>query len=227
MLATALDHHHSLRVAGEVLVRPERYDVRADTEAEGQPMLTIEDTWARYNGFINQRHHAPASWEYIAGLSDVVVISLKRRNVLAAFVSLKISESNNVWQHQQHDSLLLDAFLDDWAVYRYDAEHLVELDFEETDNAIKDMLALYESVDHQMMDFRHPLLEVWYEDLIRDWNHWMSVIQLYLCVEPMPLKAATCKQETRPLSQIISNYEEICEKARKAEDCGWRHMLKG
>jgi LPS sulfotransferase NodH len=226
MLATALDQHPDLKVAGEVLVRPERYGVYAELEEEGQPCLTIEDTWSKYNGFINHRHHAsPWTWNYISGLSDVIFISLKRRNMLAALVSQKIADKTEIWHLQQAESALLDAKTDDWVADARPPEVQVEIPFKEADEFLRTTRRRCQDIDQQMMNFRHPFLELYYEDLGANWTHWLSIVQTILGVQPLRLLPATRKQEQRPLSESIANFDSLRDQASDKE-AWWKHMLE-
>ena len=226
MLATALNQHPQLKVAGEVLVRPERYGVFDDLDAEGQPCNTMEDAWSKYNGFINQRDHTnPWVWNYVSGLADVIFLSLKRRNILATLVSQKIAEATKTWQLQGSPSTLMDAASDDWVTAEYTPKLQVDVDYEETDQLIEKVRSLYWNIDQKIMHFRHPFLELHYEDLLIDWTHWMNIVQLCLCVEPVALAPATRQQETRPLKESIRNFTEL--RARVfSEDKWWGHMLE-
>jgi hypothetical protein len=226
MLATALDQHPDLKVAGEVLVRPERYGVFEDLDAEGQPCITMEDAWSKYNGFINQRDHTnPWVWNYVSGLSDVIFLSLKRHNILATLVSQKLADKTKAWQVQNRASTLMDATTDDWVVANYAPEFTVKVEYEEADAFIQKVKRLYGEIDQKVMHFRHPFLELYYEDLLTSWKHWMTITQFYLGVEPEPLLPSTVRQETRPLSAVIENYKWLRQKAQEA-DAEWFSMLE-
>ena len=159
------------------------------------------------------------------GLADVIFISLKRRNTLAAVVSQKIAESTAAWQVQASPSMLMDSETDDWVVAAYTPEQQVSVTLEEADREIEKTKRLYWEIDQKMMNFRHPFLELYYEDLIEAWSHWMTIVQLYLGVKPVSVAPATRRQETRPLSQAISNYEELRAQACEGEKW-WGYMLE-
>lgn len=223
MLATALDQHPDLKVAGEVLVRPERYGVFEDLAAEGQPCITMEDAWSKYNGFINQRDHTnPWVWNYVAGLSDVIFISLKRRNILATLVSEKVAAATKVWMVRVDPTT---ASIPSGIAPDYTPEVQVTVTFEEAKQFINKVRRLYEEIDNKVMNFRHPFLELYYEDLLESWHHWLTITQFYLGVDAISLAPATQRQETRPLCEVIENYNELYRQSHE-NNAWWRHMLE-
>jgi hypothetical protein len=56
---------------------------------------------------------------------------------------------------------------------------------------------------------QHTILEITYEDLCDDWEQTLDRIQRYIGVDPLPISQPFPKWETRPLRQVVSNYEEL------------------
>lgn len=227
MLATALDAHPDLRVAGEVFLDPRPFglpDVRCITPLtlSDQPSrdessryigaLTsanfIEEAFRRYDGIIASRLLL-SSWEYLLDRlqTDVRIILMDRRNLLRAFCSLKIGLKDNSWHvGDRKASLMLDH-----PTTRADYDPQKQGTVRVEPSALRSYLSEYEQL---LRTFReklraYPLMDVVYEDLCADLDATMSRVQAFLGVEVRALVPATRKQETRPLREVIENYDEV------------------
>ncbi|MGH8264971.1 MAG: hypothetical protein ACRET4_15940, partial [Steroidobacteraceae bacterium] len=69
-------------------------------------------------------------------------------------------------------------------------------------------------VQHDMEHFAglfagHPVLPVWFEDMIADRTSVFDTVESFLDVPRAPLAVATVRQNPEPLSELIENYEEL------------------
>jgi uncharacterized protein with von Willebrand factor type A (vWA) domain len=63
----------------------------------------------------------------------------------------------------------------------------------------------------------HDMLRVTYADLINNWDETTRHIQTFLDVTPQPLKQSTRKQNPYPLSELITNYDEVATALRDTD----------
>jgi len=139
-------------------------------------------------------------WSKLIDDKELKVIHLKRRNKLKQLVSLRKAWMSDEWIHRKHDAGKdLDSF---------------SLSYEEC----LDFFELYTSREREFdKKFgHHQMLSLYYEDFIRDKENRLLEIQKFLGV---PLRSnlvsSLRKQNTKPISASISNYEEL-QKAFRA-----------
>lgn len=133
-------------------------------------------------------------WTYLAGMSELSVIHIRRRNQLRRYVSEKLASKTDKWtlwsESDSHDDVT------------------VQLELQEC-------IAAFERVmnwDRQATSFfaSHRVLDVDYEDLLADYVGVSDRLQTFFEVDKTELTAATKQQVLRPLSEIVKNYDEIC-----------------
>jgi LPS sulfotransferase NodH len=199
MLTTTLDSHPGIRCAGETLSRFQ--------EAENQPYKNAAEV-------LMSRVYSPGSGIKAAGFKllfqdaregrftdareflvqlPVKVIHLRRRNLLKRYVSFLHAEKTDVW-------ILCDE-------NERPGTHRFKVDIDELIMSIKDTLRSYDKMDREF--FSCHSLTVWYEDLVNEYTREMNRIFSFLKVNSAETKPETIRQETRELSEIISNYDEI------------------
>lgn len=151
-------------------------------------------------GFKIFYHHAPrgtqwgsAVWEYLLGDPTLKILHLKRHNLLKTFLSKQTASRSG-----------------EYIKYTNGQERPpVHLDPDE-------MLAFFEKMragEAQYDDLLrgHPLIEVRYEDMTRNYAAEMQRIQEFLGVTTENIEQGTTKRPSRPLSSQIANYAELKE----------------
>lgn len=114
-------------------------------------------------------------------------ILLKRRNVLEQLVSLLIATKTGNWRDTR-------------------SEEKVELKLGQLQFFIDRQNALHENFESWGVEYK----TVFYEDLCDQFDDTVDSIQEYLGATYYPVRPTSLtKQETRPICEIISNYEEI------------------
>lgn len=131
-------------------------------------------------------------WPYLEQMSDLRIIHIKRRNILKTHLSRKRAELTDSWvntsgQKEKPVSVTLDY-----------AECLA--DFERT-------RAYEEAFDARLA--HHPIIEVAYEELARDYDGQMKLVQEFLGVPYSAVSPAIYKQSRQTLAEAISNYDEL------------------
>ncbi|MHC5073232.1 MAG: Stf0 family sulfotransferase [Planctomycetota bacterium] len=131
--------------------------------------------------------------DYLKSNKVIKVIHLKRRDRFRWMVSIKMAGKSKVY-----------AIRDD---SKRDKDITVELFKDECLKYFKEV----EEWEKRYDDFFkvHSLLEVYYEDLATDTQAECDRILDFLGVYHRELKADTRKQNIRPLSEVIENYQEL------------------
>ena len=212
-LATSLDTHSALHVAGEITYRPKDYGIDGNAPMTAkQAVATIFDSW---NGFIQHRNPAFFSmglnkvslWSELLTDRELKVINLKRHNILATIASLASAISSGIFQIQAPDapSDIISAERDKWCSLTapqpkvFLASHVVGY-------RVQELLGEYNEFDRVIPVTRR--LDVWYEDLVEDYHGTCCRVQEYLGLRVEELQPSTLKQENRPLTEVIENYHQ-------------------
>lgn len=130
------------------------------------------------------------AWDWLAQQSQLKVILLYRRDVLAQLASERIAEHYRAWQTQPQQ---------DRPVLRITADELIQ----------------YHTKRRQQWRNRlnrfpvQPRLVLAYEDLNCCWERSLQSCQYFLGANPRPIDQPMAKQEHRPLSQVIDGYAAL------------------
>jgi LPS sulfotransferase NodH len=135
----------------------------------------------------------PEVLTFLRQRQDFKIIHLKRRNKLKSLVSSKIAEINQTY-------ILFNR-------RKRDNNIQIELTPAECEAELNQTAACEQRYDHFFA--HHDVLEVFYEELTTNTAAESKRILDFLGLEYRPLKAMTIKQNVRPLSQIIKNYEAL------------------
>ncbi|MCB0795550.1 MAG: sulfotransferase, partial [Flavobacteriales bacterium] len=145
--------------------------------------------------------------EWLARNKGVQVIFLTRENLLEVYTSLVIANRTGVFgikdpTERQQMRLEIDP-----------AEAVAEFQ-----KRIRFQSAAREALKE------HQVLDITYEKLVSDLPGQLDRIQQFLGVQPIPLNVTTVKQEVRSLSDIITNYDALCQAWEGTE---WAAYLSG
>lgn len=136
-------------------------------------------------------------WDRLQERRDVVVIHMRRRNVLKAVLSFQRAVRTGVWESRGRRVRDPGPIALDYGHCRYV--------FEQDRRGEEECEARFAG---------HSRLDLLYEDLVRDRPGQMRRVYEALGVAPRDVAPATRRQGTRPLSESIANYAEL--KARFA-----------
>lgn len=172
----------------------------------------------------------PGLLEWLVEDGELRVLHLKRRNLLRMLVSLRIARATGGWVEDQKATLA--GVLTPAKALRA-ARHPVRaarrlrtlLRPEEPRwKALRTPVVLSEAecraffaqVEHDSAHYEglfrgHPLLTVYYEDLLQDRDQVFDQVQSFLGVKPRPLSVTTGRQNPEPLRELIENYDELYE----------------
>lgn len=135
-----------------------------------------------------------AMWPYLRDMKDLRIIHIKRRNLLKTFLSEQRAWKTGSWVDTSG---------------RESNQASVTLDHDE---CLRQFTTMRDQ-ERKFDDFFENCLkiQVIYEDLAGDYVHEMERVQNFLGVTSETLKPSTFKQRKQPLSQAISNYDELKE----------------
>jgi LPS sulfotransferase NodH len=139
-------------------------------------------------------HNHPAygyAFGQVVNDPDVKIIHLIRRNVLGLYVSLKIAQRTNLWSSITTSG--------SFQQIKVDAD-----DFREFARAY-----LQQQRDLAKLLQNHHVLNVCYEDLIKDTDYVLKTVQEFLGVHPRNLLSLLKKQNPRPIESLVINYQDV------------------
>lgn len=147
-----------------------------------------------------------AVWDWLSKDKDIVVINLRRENLLAYFLSIKIASISDRWIDTSGEQ---------------NEVPVLAIDPEEAERHMDERIARQNAI--RGLFTGHPFLDLTYEELCLDTAGCLVKIQSMLDVTPLDLKPFTIKQETRRLVESISNYDEL---ARAWAGTRWETFLR-
>lgn len=157
---------------------------------------------------------------------DIRVVHLQRRNLLRKFVSLRIALRDRRWVSRRRRVLRAEQVL---RGLRNPIRAIGKLPmlFRPLDPAPKtadqrihispdECREHFEVTTHTTNHYNnlfkdHPLLTVFYEDLVTERSSTLREVQTFLGVKPARLKNTVQRQNPEPLSDLIENYDELKE----------------
>lgn len=208
LLSASLNQHPDIRCYGELFHERDFDDNQPDgcDRAALAGTELIDRVFAaeapQVIGFRAMLDHPPASrprwrgfWEHLAA-QDVRVVHLHRRDRLAQYTSLQIAATTGVF-HPSPETPGIPA----------DQRPRVRID-PDAYQAWLDERRAHELERLRVLGAR-PLMAVTYERLTSRWTQTMDELQRFLGAPIRALPQAKHKQETRPLAEAISNYDEL------------------
>lgn len=180
----------------------------------------------------------PGLWEALADDRQLRVLHLKRRNMLRMLLSHKIAESTGVWRQEPARPFAGAAGLAKEAKQKLTPPNVLR-PFREpkaaaawvrrlvnppkarkaaprvpetvSDEELRTFMMETElTIAHFEGLFReHPMLTIWYEDMVEDNLETFNRAQEFLGIEPKPLTVTLRRQNPEPLHELLRNYDEL------------------
>ena len=185
-LRMSLDNHPKMRLTGEFFRKNTRPVLKSYERIKSYIYnglcSTIIDQYS-YVGFV--WHLTLENDLDISKIDEFIV--LKRRNVLEHLCSLLIASQTGKWRDTK-------------------SKERIELNIAQLNFFIDRQNNAYKDFENLGVKYK----TVFYEDLCQNFSKTMDSIQDYLGLEHFRVRPASLKkQETRPIKDIISNYEEV------------------
>lgn len=133
-------------------------------------------------------------WEHLRDDPNLVIVHIKRRNILEQYLSLRVAHATNVWSATR---------IPDRA-----AQPMV-LNPRDCLGHFEQVRAQEEACDAFFVGGR--ILTLTYEDLIADRASALKAAGAHLALPLEPVKPRLVRQRTQPLSSAIANYDELRE----------------
>lgn len=137
------------------------------------------------------------AWEWLSTRTDIKIIYLRRRDRLARFLSLQIVAETGEWIRYSEDQS------------PRAKRPKIKIDPKKYKKLEKCHNKLWDEKVSLLRD--HPSIDVYYEDLTRDWEEETRKIQEFIGVPYRPLEQATVKQEARDIREVVKNPHELEE----------------
>ena len=150
-----------------------------------------------YKLHVEQIEQKRVLFGYLKANRSLKIIQLTRRNFLAETASRLIAKRTGRW-HIEDESQR--------------STETVEIPFKLLLKNYRHLLSLDEKI--RRLTRHHARMELTYEDFVSAPDLWLNKIQEHIGVNPLPLEIRTVKQETRPLNEIITNFEELRRQAK-------------
>lgn len=134
-------------------------------------------------------------WDYLRNFDNLWVIHLKRRNIFRRLISSKIAVKQDIWLSYSPK----DSDTSKGKTITFTAEEL-EKDFKQTRR---------EEIRGDKMFRNHPLISVYYEDLVNNRESTFGEITDFLGVPYVRPKTNLRKQNPEGLRDLVTNYNEL------------------
>ncbi|QDV17105.1 putative glycosyl transferase [Gimesia panareensis] len=199
MLATALNQHDELSVAGEILQRPKFFGLESNGNHEFDAKQLIENSFRQFNGCIIHRQHRRAM-RLLRDVDNIRVIFLRRQDWLSQMASDIIAKKTNIWHVAQRGK----EYLSDDGVFE------TPNTTSEITPSMKQCFAfLHEQIQQELEALEQfqklPILFLSYEELQLHWEKTIQQVLSFLGVAEMKLEPTTRKQEQRPIHEVVTN----------------------
>lgn len=134
-------------------------------------------------------------WNKLREMEDLYIIHLKRRNILRTILSKEIAQMTEAWTKRYHRGTIVSG------------EKKVHLDENELLKAFKQ--TRYWETTYEHIFRSHPMIEIYYEDLLNNTNAEFQKITDLLDLKFCNARTTFQKQNPERMSELIINYQSI------------------
>jgi len=134
-------------------------------------------------------------WDNLISMDNLWVIHLKRRNILRTLISRKIAGLQDVWSVSSDKSKI------------NDRNKTIVFTVEKLNKGFEQTKEWENSGDEKFK--KHPLISVYYEDLVNNPEGTFGNITDFLDVKYEPPKTILRKQNPERLRDLVTNYSEL------------------
>lgn len=134
-------------------------------------------------------------WPSLSQDRSIDVIWLRRKSLISNYYSMKTAEATGVWVYNSEN------------YYDNKIKRIININVPSFLMNAGKLLGLEE--DRGALFKNHRIHELWYENIIDDFNGSINKIQNFLDLPPILLGTSTFRQNTHQMSDVIENYEEV------------------
>lgn len=206
LLQIALHRHPLMKCWGECL-HPDQGITPKGKDVDGATIMSTAYDPRQIPDFIGGKLHVTQpvegysrwknAWEWLSARTDIKIIYLRRRDRLARFLSLQLVAETGEWVR----------YADDQSSRAKRPK--IKIDPKKYKKVEECHNKLWDEKVSLLID--HPSIDVYYEDLTRDWEEETRKIQEFIGVPYRPLEQATVKQEARDIREVVKNPHELEE----------------
>ncbi len=222
LLQKALEGHSQLKYTGEILcghisgiptrqLAEQLFGITLkgkELSDEDRTIITdslyIDEVLKKYDGFKLLYYHLTripnGVGHYLRARNDILIIHLRRHNLFKRYVSQAVASRNRQWFRQPKRP-----FIDESPI-------MVDVD-----DFLKSSRYLTRTAAYFDAFFSGRIMTIYYEDIVAEWDKNMKLIQDYLGVPREKLPIAVAKVITKPINEMVINYEEIKEYCQDTE----------
>lgn len=157
-------------------------------------------------------HMAPV-WDWIEEHTDIKIIFLTRQDLLAYYTSFVLALKTGTWG-------VVGSKQRAKAEKERKKNKTVRLDYDKCVAAFERRKELNEYALDRLKN--HEILKVSYEDVTTDLGNSLKLCQDFLGLEPQELEIRSSRQQVRPLSEVITNYDELKDRFSSTE---WSYLF--
>ncbi len=152
-----------------------------------------------------EKSHFRIIWKWLAANKDIKIILLRRENLLATYTSLLVAVKTGTYGMTTKSK-------------RTNAT--VTIDYKKCLHEFQKQKTHHDNITERLKG--HDVLEVSYEEMIKNIDAHTTKFQNFLNVKSHPIKINTVKNEVRSLSEVITNYEDLRNKFSNTE---WSYLF--
>lgn len=193
LLVSYLDSHPNIYVRGEIFhfIKNRNYSKILKWYFSVMPKKL------KASGFKIFYYHpldkkCPELWSELINDTSIRIIHLHRKNLIKTIISRQIALQTGAWSSEKKE-------YNKQSEYYINPEN-IEKELEQTINWRKEFNELFKE---------HKILEVFYEDITKNSEVELRKIQQFLSVDVKKLSTHLKKQQTKPLKEVVENYDEL------------------
>jgi LPS sulfotransferase NodH len=196
MLISLLNSHPAIIAEGEILARLQGRDgSQVVTQAYAKQPLYVKAKGFKVFYYHPLDSESDDLWEELTADDRIRVIHLKRRNILRTLVSRKIALMKDAWIATSE------------ARMKVAGGKAAEFTTSELEQGFRRTRDWETAGDARFQG--HPLLSVYYEDLIREPDGTLAQVLDFLGLQYAPLATEMRMQNAERLTDLVTNYGEL------------------
>ncbi len=208
-LTTLLNSHPDILSLGEQLVVLTQNGADAETQLDWTKKFLTPPIVGRNKARGFKTKHIdisdPNGFTHLVKQLDCKIILLQRQNSIKAVVST--INAQRLWEKSGYWNLLNEE--NRMSSFSVDPDMFDEL--------LQTRLQLDAEIEQYASNLQLPMLSLYYEDLLRDKNLFLSQIYSFLGVKPKPAEGITKKNTKDDLREVIVNFDELRAKYTNTE----------
>ena len=135
-------------------------------------------------------------WQHLVNIKNLHIIHLKRRNILRTLISRKIAGNQKIWSVKKASDFLIPSL-----------GNAIEFNARELEKGFITTREWEKKGDDLFRN--HPLLNVFYEDLVKEPEELFKKITRFLGVCYIPPSTDLQKQNSEKTTELLINFDEL------------------